>query len=160
MEKFLCSGIFCFGDQWWLSLSCLHWALAEGRGREWVRWLCKAVLAQWSLESSETGSQAASSALSCWAGSQALSWALFLCWVCSITGLPSAGSLSQGTRAHGRCRAGHSFHFKHISVKWGKSAAPHLAVFSHATILFQMKYDNTTVAVITVIDFREFKMIM
>lgn len=37
---------------------------------------------------------------------------------------------------------------------------PYLAVSSHATILFQMKYDNKIVAVITVIDFREFKMIM
>lgn len=80
-----------------------------------------------------------------------------------FTGVPISRVTVTGvcaSLAHGALGAGHTFHFKHISVEWEKSAAPHLAVFSHATILFQMKYDNTTVAVITVIDFREFKMIM
>lgn len=36
-----------------------------------------------------------------------------------------------------------AFIFKHISIKWTKSGTPYLAVSSHATILFQMKYDNT-----------------
>lgn len=54
VEKFLSSGIFCFGGntvlftvclQLWLSLSCLCWALAEGCGRGCVKWLCKAALA-------------------------------------------------------------------------------------------------------------------
>lgn len=131
-------------------------------------WGAKLLLLWWSLEQCEMGSQAASCtellsallglALGTW------SWALSLCWIYSIPeGLPSAGSVTQGTvpfEPTGTSGAGHSFHFKHIPAKWEKSGAPHLAVFSHATILFQMKYDNTTVAVITVIDFREFKMIM
>lgn len=130
--------------------------------------LCKAALATVEFRAKWNGlwgcllDRAASSAALCaaaGAGSETLE-----CWIYSISlRFPSAGSLPRGIvplKLMGALGPGHSFHFKHISVMWEKSGAPHLAVFSHATILFQMKYDNTTVAVITVIDFREFKMIM
>lgn len=130
-------------------------------------------LVQWSLAAKWNGisgcllgSAASSAVLSVLLGLPLThwSWALPLCWIFSISqGFPAAGSLSQGPvplQLTGTWGAGQSFHFEHISLKGEKSGAPHLAVFSHATILFQMKYDNTTVAVITVIDFREFKMIM
>lgn len=158
MQKFLYSGIFCFGDQCFPAVMAEFVLFVLGSGRRvWEGMcevtLCKAVLSTVEFRAKWNGLSG------CWTELPPLllsallglalgpwSWALSLCWIYSISlGFPSAGSLTRGTVPLGLTAtlgAGHSFPFEHISLKWEK-LVQHIWQFS-LMLQFRSKWNMTT----------------